>query len=169
MQQSSISAFYQNFLGNSPEWYKLAIIACLIINPIIFAVDPYVAGWALVLQFIFTLAMALKCYPLQPGGLLVIEAVAIGMTSPGHIEAEISANLSVLLLLIFMVAGIFFMKELLMYSFTKMLLRVKSKIAIVIYIRSRIFICILGCFNGCRGNHYRCDWLLYDLSQGRVR
>jgi Na+:H+ antiporter, NhaB family len=130
MQQSSISAFYQNFLGNSPEWYKLAIIACLIINPIIFAVDPYVAGWALVLQFIFTLAMALKCYPLQPGGLLVIEAVAIGMTSPGHIEAEITANLSVLLLLIFMVAGIYFMKELLMYSFTKMLLRVKSKIAL---------------------------------------
>lgn len=130
MQQSSLSAFYQNFLGNSPEWYKLTIIACLILNPIIFMVDPYVAGWALVLQFIFTLAMALKCYPLQPGGLLVIEAVAIGMTTPGHIEQEISMNLSVILLLIFMVAGIYFMKELLMYSFTKMLLRVKSKIAL---------------------------------------
>lgn len=130
MQQSSLSAFYQNFLGNSPEWYKLAIIACLIINPIIFMIDPYVAGWALVIEFIFTLAMALKCYPLQPGGLLVIEAVAIGMTSPGHVQQEISANISVLLLLIFMVAGIYFMKDLLMYSFTKMLLRVKSKIAL---------------------------------------
>lgn len=128
MQQSTLNAFYQNFLGNSPEWYKLAIIACLIINPILFAIDPYVAGWALVLEFIFTLAMALKCYPLQPGGLLVIEAVAIGMTSPGHIEAEISQNLSVVLLLIFMVAGIFFMKDLLMFSFTKMLIKVRSKI-----------------------------------------
>lgn len=130
MQQSTLNAFYQNFLGNSPEWYKLAIIACLIINPMLFAIDPYVAGWALVLEFIFTLAMALKCYPLQPGGLLVIEAVAIGMTSPGHIEAEISQNLSVVLLLIFMVAGIFFMKDLLMFSFTKLLIKVKSKIAL---------------------------------------
>ncbi len=130
MQQSSLSAFYQNFLGNSPEWYKLAIIACLIVNPIIFMVDPYIAGWALVLEFIFTLAMALKCYPLQPGGLLVIEAVAIGMTTPGHIEHEISQNLSVLLLLIFMVAGIYFMKDLLMYAFTKMLLKVRSKVAL---------------------------------------
>lgn len=130
MQQSPLNAMYQNFLGNSPDWYKLAIIACLIINPILFALDPYIAGWALVLEFIFTLAMALKCYPLQPGGLLVIEAVAIGMTSPGHIEHEISQNLSVVLLLIFMVAGIFFMKDLLMYSFTKMLIKVRSKVAL---------------------------------------
>ncbi len=130
MQQSSLNAFYQNFLGNSPEWYKLAIIACLIINPILFSIDPYIAGWALVLEFIFTLAMALKCYPLQPGGLLVIEAIAIGMTTPSHVEHEISANLSVILLLVFMVAGIYFMKELLMYSFTKMLLKVRSKIAL---------------------------------------
>lgn len=130
MQQSTVNAFYQNFLGNSPQWYKLAIIACLIINPILFAIDPYVAGWALVLEFIFTLAMALKCYPLQPGGLLVIEAVAIGMTTPGHIEHEITQNLSVILLLVFMVAGIYFMKDLLMYSFTKLIIRVRSKTAL---------------------------------------
>ena len=80
MQQSFLSAFYKNFLGNSPEWYKLAIIGFLILNPILyFYVNPYIAGWALVIEFIFTLAMALKCYPLQPGGLLAIEAVAIGM------------------------------------------------------------------------------------------
>lgn len=127
MHTSIANAFYKNFLGNSPDWYKLAIVACLIINPIIFNINPYVAGWALVLEFIFTLAMALKCYPLQPGGLLVIEAVAIGMTSTGHIEHEISANLSVILLLIFMVAGIFFMKDLLMFSFTKLLIKVRSK------------------------------------------
>jgi len=69
MQQSFMSAFYKNFLGKSPEWYKLTIISFLIINPILFfGVNPYIAGWALVIEFIFTLAMALKCYPLQPGG-----------------------------------------------------------------------------------------------------
>ena len=28
-------------------------------NPVLFALQPYLAGWALVLEFIFTLAMAL--------------------------------------------------------------------------------------------------------------
>ena len=52
----------RNFLGNSAEWYKLTIFAFLVINPILyFGVDSYLAGWVLVLEFIFTLAMALKC------------------------------------------------------------------------------------------------------------
>ncbi len=94
-------AFIGNFLGNSPKWYKLAILSFLIINPILFFyVSPFVAGWVLVLEFIFTLAMALKCYPLQPGGLLAIEAVAIGMTSASQVLHEIEANLEVLLLLV---------------------------------------------------------------------
>lgn len=51
-------------------------------------------GWLLVIEFIFTLAMALKCYPLQhTGGLLAIEAVLIGMTSPAQISHEIVNNL----------------------------------------------------------------------------
>ena len=111
------SAMYRNFLGNAPEWYKKTIIACLFLNPIIFYLNPYVAGWALVIEFIFTLAMALKCYPLQPGGLLAIEAIFLGMTTPKHVYHEIDANLSVLLLLIFMVASIYFMKDLLLYAF----------------------------------------------------
>ncbi len=52
--------------------------------------------------------MALKCYPLLPGGLLAIEAVFIGMTSAEHVREEVAANLEVLLLLMFMVAGIYF-------------------------------------------------------------
>lgn len=129
MQTTFAGAMYKNFLGNSPEWYKTAIIAFLVINPILFYfVNPYVAGWALILEFIFTLAMALKCYPLQPGGLLAIEAVAIGMTSPGQVYHEIQVNLQVVLLLVFMVAGIFFMKDLLLFAFTKLLLRVRSKV-----------------------------------------
>ncbi|WPA90640.1 sodium/proton antiporter NhaB [Providencia zhijiangensis] len=121
-------AFLKNFLGNSPDWYKLAIILFLIINPIVFYfVNPFIAGWLLVIEFIFTLAMALKCYPLQPGGLLAIEAVLIGMTSPAQISHEISNNLEVVLLLIFMVAGIYFMKQLLLFVFTKLLINVRSK------------------------------------------
>ncbi|WP_417450806.1 sodium/proton antiporter NhaB [Kordiimonas sp.] len=119
----------RNFLGNSAEWYKLTILAFLIINPILFyMVNPYVAGWALVIEFIFTLAMALKCYPLQPGGLLAFEAIAIGMTSPATLQHEIEANLEVILLLVFMVAGIYFMKNMLLFVFTKILVKVRNKV-----------------------------------------
>lgn len=122
------SAFTDNFLGESPSWYKRLIIVFLIINPILFFwVDPFVAGWALVLQFIFTLAMALKCYPLQPGGLLAIEAMLIGMSTPDALLYEILNNFKVLLLLIFMVAGIHFMRDLLLFVFTRLLLSIKSK------------------------------------------
>lgn len=125
---NNLDAFYKNFLGNAPEWYKACIIAFLIINPLLyFFISPFVAGWALVAEFIFTLAMALKCYPLQPGGLLAIEAIVIGMTSAEHIKKEILANFEVVLLLIFMVAGIYFMKRLLLYAFTKLLISIHSK------------------------------------------
>ena len=77
-----LGAFAERFLGNAPEWYKRTILGFLVLNPIVFAIDPFIAAWILVMEFIFTLAMALRCYPLQPGGLLAIEAVAIGMTSP---------------------------------------------------------------------------------------
>ncbi|TEW53790.1 sodium/proton antiporter NhaB [Psychromonas sp. RZ22] len=118
----------QNFLGKSPKWYKLVIVGFLIINPILFAIDPFVAGWVLVVEFIFTLAMALKCYPLQPGGLLAIEAVILGMTSAKHVQAEVTGNFEVILLLVFMVAGIYFMKDLLLFSFTKLVVTMRSKI-----------------------------------------
>jgi NhaB family Na+:H+ antiporter len=118
-----------NFLGNAASWYKLTIIGFLLVNPIVLAVaGPFVAGWLLVGEFIFCLAMALKCYPLQPGGLLAIEAVVLGMTTPGTVFHEAEANFEVILLLIFMVAGIFFLKDLLLYVFTKIMIRVKSKI-----------------------------------------
>ncbi|AGH37821.1 sodium/proton antiporter NhaB [Bibersteinia trehalosi] len=125
---NSFQTIHKNFLGSTPSWYKSAILIFLILNPIIyFFISPFIAGWLLVAEFIFTLAMALKCYPLQPGGLLAIEAVAIGMTSPEHIKHEIMANFEVILLLMFMVAGIFFMKRLLLYVFTKLLLVIHSK------------------------------------------
>ncbi|MEM7432716.1 MAG: sodium/proton antiporter NhaB [Pseudomonadota bacterium] len=128
MARTMADAFRENFLGNSPTWYKLTIVGFLIINPILASFDPYIAGWALVLEFIFTLAMALKCYPLQPGGLLALEAVLLQLTTPDHIYYEINTNLSVILLLMFMVAGIYFLREMLLYTFTKILLGVRSKV-----------------------------------------
>ncbi len=71
--------------------------------------------------------MALKCVPAAPGGLLAIQAVFIGMTSAEHVREEVAANLEVLLLLMFMVAGIIFMKQLLLFIFTRLLLSIRSK------------------------------------------
>jgi len=120
-------ALWRNFLGQSPDWYKVTLVVFLVLNPLIFVVDPFIAGWLLVAEFIFTLAMALKCYPLLPGGLLAFEAVVIGMTSAEHVKEELAANLEVLLLLMFMVAGIYFMKQLLLFIFTRLLLSIPSK------------------------------------------
>ena len=122
------TAFISNFLGQSPRWYKQLIIAFLVVNPVIFLISPFLAGWILIVEFIFTLAMALKCYPLQPGGLLALEAVIIGLASPAAVYQETIANFEVILLLMFMVAGIYFMRELLLFTFTRLLLTVKSKI-----------------------------------------
>ena len=128
MDKSLQRAFIHNFLGNSPDWYKLTIIGFLVANPFILLIaGPMVAGWAIVLEFIFTLAMALKCYPLQPGGLLAIEAVLMGLTSPYAVYTEAEHNFPVIMLLMFMVAGIFFLKDMLLFAFTKILLGIRSK------------------------------------------
>lgn len=128
MQVTLPSALTSNFLGNAPVWYKQTILAFLLVNIIsLYTVGPYITGWLLIIEFIFTLAMALKCYPLQPGGLLAIEAVLLGMTPAEMVYEEALANFPVVLLLIFMVAGIHFMKDLLLFSFTKILLGVRSK------------------------------------------
>jgi NhaB family Na+:H+ antiporter len=84
-------------------------------------------GWILIAEFIFTLAMALKCYPLQPGGLLAIQAILLGLTSPEAVYNETVSNFQVILLLMFMVAGIYFMRDMLLFTFTKILLNVRSK------------------------------------------
>ena len=123
-----------NFLGHSPLWYKLTMIGFLIINPVLLwllgDMGSMLVAWLLIGQFIFTLAMALKCYPLQPGGLLAIEAVAMGLTSAESVYREALQNFPVILLLIFMVAGIYFMKDLLLLVFTRLLLGIKSKVII---------------------------------------
>ncbi|WP_310601347.1 sodium/proton antiporter NhaB [Desulfobulbus sp.] len=134
-------AFARNFLGNAPLWYKLVILLFLIANPVLLQVyGPFVAGWVLIGEFIFTLAMALKCYPLPAGGLLALEAVCIGMTRPETVFQEALTNFEVILLLIFMVAGIFFMKDFLRFTFTRILVKVQSKYKI------SLLFCFAGAF-----------------------
>ena len=120
---------YNSFLGNSPHWYKKTILAFLVLNPfLLMTIGPTATGWLIIGQFILSLAMALKCYPLQSGGLIALEVVLMKMTSPETVFHEIDGNLEVILLLVFMVAGIYFMKPLLMFIFGKIFIKVRSKI-----------------------------------------
>lgn len=121
----------RNFLGPVADWYKWTIIGFLVLNPFLYWLfGGYVAGWVLVAEFIFTLAMALKCYPLQPGGLLALQAVIMGLTSSKTVLHEVEASLEVILLLIFMVAGIYFLQKMLLYVFTKVVITVRSKLVL---------------------------------------
>ncbi|MCB4799167.1 sodium/proton antiporter NhaB [Neotamlana laminarinivorans] len=119
------------FLGNSPKWFKLTMISFLIFNVFSYYVlGTTVTAWLFIAEFIFTLAMALKCYPLQSGGLLAIEVIALGLTTPHNAYHEVDQNLEVVLLLVFMVAGIYFMKPLLMFIFSKVFTKIKSKVVL---------------------------------------
>ena len=140
------------FLGNSPKWFKLTMIGFLIFNIFsLFILGKTITAWLFIAEFIFTLAMALKCYPLQSGGLLAIEALVLGLTHAmykldeegnvikdeitikgikGGVLLEVENNLELILLLVFMVAGIYFMKPLLMFIFSKVFTKVKNKVVL---------------------------------------
>jgi NhaB family Na+:H+ antiporter len=141
---------FKYFLGSSPKWFKTVMIGFLIFNVFsYFFLGPMITAWLFIGEFIFTLAMALKCYPLQSGGLLAIQILALKLTNAfptasldknhnpllnekgeevmSGVYIEIVQNLEVILLLIFMVAGIYFMKPLLMYIFSKVFTKIKSK------------------------------------------
>ena len=120
---------YQEFLGNSPLWFKNVILVFLLISlPLKFLVGTTVLGWLFLAVFILTLGMALKCYPLQSGGVLGLAILALGLTSPETVWHEIQSNLGVLALLIFMVSFIFFMKPLLSFLFARLIVGVQSKV-----------------------------------------
>lgn len=122
---------FQAFLGSAPAWYKRVILALLIANPLLLIVfGPVVTGWLMLFEFIFVLAMTLQCYPLQPGGLIALESIVIGLTRPETVYAEVVTGYPVILLLIFMVSGVFFLKEMLLHLFTRLLLSVRSKVAL---------------------------------------
>jgi NhaB family Na+:H+ antiporter len=132
---------FNNFLGNSPKWYKLTILSFILFNFFsFFVLGPQITSWLIIGEFIFTLAMALNCYPLQSGGLIALQVVVLGLTTPFHTYEEVKSNLEVILLLVFMVAAIYFMKPLLMFIFSKVFTKVKSKVLL-----SLIFV-FLGAF-----------------------
>ncbi|AUY32711.1 sodium/proton antiporter NhaB [Pseudomonas soli] len=141
MSRSLTGALARSFLGQSPRWYKAVICLFLLLNPLLLAtLGPVVTGWVLVIQFIFTLGMALKCYPLMPGGLLLVEALLLRLTTPEALYEELQHNFPVILLLMFMVAGIHFMKELLLFLFSRILLGVRSKAVL------SLLFCVLSAF-----------------------
>ena len=79
-----------NFLGSSPRWYKQTIVALLVLNVLAaYLLGPVATTWLILFEFIFTLAMALQCYPLQPGGLLALQAVLLGLVSPEAVYTEV--------------------------------------------------------------------------------
>lgn len=120
---------FKYFLGQSPVWFKTLMLSFLAFNVFsFFVLGPIITAWLFIAEFIFTLAMALKCYPLQSGGILAIQALLLGLTSPEKAYFEVEQNLEVLLLLVFMVAGIYFMKPLLMFIFSKVFTKIKSKL-----------------------------------------
>ena len=155
MQGLSLNSFTQNFLGHAPDWYKKTIVAFLVLNPFLLLIaGPYIAGWVLVLEFIFTLAMALKCYPLQPGGLLAFEGIVLGMTNPTTVLHEVEAAFPVILLLIFMVAGIYFMKITTLHlyeNFAVGTLKNAHFVSVLSYFGGLVR--ILRCANGNCGGH----------------
>ncbi|MCL2726273.1 MAG: hypothetical protein FWD69_17765 [Polyangiaceae bacterium] len=130
-----------SFLGKAPRWYKITILGFLVLNPVVFfGFSHFLAGWLLLLEFIFTLALALQCYPIPAGGLLAIQAVLMGITSPKSVYNEVVANLPTVLLLIFMVAGIYYIKDVLFLLFTKLFISVRKK-----YLVSFLFCVIAAC------------------------
>ena len=120
-----------SFLGSSPKWYKMTILSFLIFNLLsFFILGPFITSWIIIGEFIFTLAMALKCYPLQSGGLIAMQALVLGLTTAKNTYHEVDSNLEVILLLVFMVAAIYFMKPLLMFIFSKVFTKIKSKVGL---------------------------------------
>jgi NhaB family Na+:H+ antiporter len=73
--------------------------------------------------------------------LIAFQALLLGLTDPKHVLHEIETNLEVILLLVFMVSAIFFMKNLLMVIFTKLLQTIRSKILLsLLFVISAAFL-----------------------------
>ncbi len=131
---SEKNPFFANFLGHAPDWYKWGLLAALVANPLILMVyGPFVAGWLILIEFIATLALALKCYPLLPGGVLLLEAAVLGMVPLETIHHEIEHNMPVLFLVLFVVTGVHFLKDLLSFLFIKAILGIKSELVLALF------------------------------------
>lgn len=121
---------YEAFLGHVVGWYKLLILGFLAVNPVVlWLFGPFALGWVMVLEFIATLALSLRCHPLLPGGLLAMEVLLLGMTTPETFYAEVKQGLPVILLVTFMVSGVHFLRDFLFMVLTRVLLGLRSRVA----------------------------------------
>ena len=106
--------------------------------------------------------MALKCYPLQPGGLIAIESVIMGLTDTKQIYYEVDANLKVILLLV-VIVSIYFMKDFLLFIFTKLVINAKNKRTLsLLFVFSAAFYRFFRCIN-CHGGIDCCGCRFYHV------
>lgn len=125
--------FFSMFMGAVPDWYKGMLLIFLAMNLVIsLGGNPKLTGWVILGQFLVCLAMAKVCHPVTGGGLLVVQAVVLGLANPVSIMHETHKGLKVLLMVTFMVAAIHFLRKLLRKGFMWIILRVKSKVKLAV-------------------------------------
>ncbi len=130
-------ALFSNFLGTSASAYKKLIIAFLVINTSLWPVLPATAlAWIFLIEFIVVLALSLYCHPLLPGGLLAIQIVLFGLTDTQSIYVEVQNGLSVIFLVIFMVAGIHFLRDMLFLLFSRAIVWLGSPLRLIVGVSS---------------------------------
>ena len=121
--------FWSLFMDTAPDGYKLFLLGVLILNPFLLVLGgPFWAGWAILLEFLLVLGLSLQCYPLFPGGLLALEALVLNMVSVTGVMKEVHGNIDVIMLLMFMVPGIYFMKPFLTWIFMRLFAMTKNKL-----------------------------------------
>jgi len=107
--------------------YKRLIVFFLFLNLFVRIGGKYACGWLIIIEFFITMCLAHLCYPLQTGGLIVFEGIVLKLVDTHNIYHVVEHNLPVLLLLMFMAAGIYFLRQLLLYAFTQIILEIDGK------------------------------------------
>ena len=115
------------FSGNSPRWYKASIIGFLINALVLWTVGQSQPVGCLCWNSSSPWPWRSRVLSADASGLLLIEALLLKMTTPQALYDELLHNFPVILLLMFMVAGIYFMKDLLLFLFSRLLLGFRSK------------------------------------------
>jgi len=68
MSGTLAGAFWRNFLGDAPDWYKWLIVACLAANPLLLALaGPVVTSWAMLFEFIEGAELVIHNAPFDVG------------------------------------------------------------------------------------------------------
>eukprot|EP01052_Picozoa_sp_SAG31_P020742 SAG31_NODE_1573_length_7850_cov_1.757193_6_plen_366_part_00 len=125
------AAIAANFMGAAPVPYKVLICAIMVFNAVLrFGVGKQTAAWAVLIEFLATLALSPYHLPLQSGGLIMVQAFLLQLVTTDTFQRQVVVNLNVLLLVAFMVASIHYLKNLLLWLFTNILVRFESKIGL---------------------------------------